>query len=87
MWPDRVSKLGPLALESDVLPTALRGSTFRPLLSVVQHFSVDFFSGSAKPIVTQLRLMPPGVAQMEVGLNVLGLITDITAMHIFTENL
>ena len=25
MWPDRVSDLGPLALESDALPTALRG--------------------------------------------------------------
>ena len=25
MWPDRVSNPGPLALESDALPTALRG--------------------------------------------------------------
>ena len=25
MWQDRVSNLGPLALESDALPTALRG--------------------------------------------------------------
>ena len=25
MWPDRVSNSGPLALESDALPTALRG--------------------------------------------------------------
>ena len=25
MWPDRVSNQGPLALESDALPTALRG--------------------------------------------------------------
>ena len=25
MWPDRVSNLGPLALESDTLSTALRG--------------------------------------------------------------
>ena len=25
MWPDRVSNPGPLALESDMLPTALRG--------------------------------------------------------------
>ena len=25
MWPDQVSNLGPLALESDVLPAALRG--------------------------------------------------------------
>ena len=25
MWPDRVSNLGPLALESDALPTALHG--------------------------------------------------------------
>ena len=27
MWPDRVSNPGPLALESDALPTALRGPT------------------------------------------------------------
>ena len=26
MWPDRVSNPGPLALESDALPTALRGA-------------------------------------------------------------
>ena len=26
MWPDRVSNPGPLAHESDALPTALRGS-------------------------------------------------------------
>ena len=25
MWPDRASNLGPLAYESDALPTALRG--------------------------------------------------------------
>ena len=25
MWPDRVSNSGPLTLESDALPTALRG--------------------------------------------------------------
>ena len=25
MWPDRVSNMGPLALESDALPTALHG--------------------------------------------------------------
>ena len=25
MWPDRVSKAGPLTYESDALPTALRG--------------------------------------------------------------
>ena len=29
MWPDRVSNLGPLALESDVLPTALRSLALR----------------------------------------------------------
>ena len=27
MWPDRVSNPGPLAYESGVLPTALRGQT------------------------------------------------------------
>ena len=27
MWPDRVSNLGPLALESEALPTALCGPT------------------------------------------------------------
>ena len=29
MWPDRVSKPGPLALESDALSTALRGLGIR----------------------------------------------------------
>ena len=29
MWPDRVSKRGPLALESDALPTAPRGLAVR----------------------------------------------------------
>ena len=28
MWPDRVSNSGPLDLESDALPTALRGPAY-----------------------------------------------------------
>ena len=35
MWPDRVSMPGPLALESDALPTALRGPA-RAFVKVVQ---------------------------------------------------
>ena len=31
MWPDRVSNPGSLALESDALPTALRGPAKKPL--------------------------------------------------------
>ena len=30
MWPDRVSNPGPLVLESDALPTALRGAALIP---------------------------------------------------------
>ena len=33
MWPDRVSNLGPGALESDTLPTALRG----PAVSIKEN--------------------------------------------------
>ena len=33
MWPDRVSKPGPLALESDALPTALNGLSGTKLLA------------------------------------------------------
>ena len=32
MWPDRVSNRGPLALESDTLPTALYGPVVRDSL-------------------------------------------------------
>ena len=37
MWPDRLSDLGPLALESDALSTALRNpahhESFKPMLA------------------------------------------------------
>ena len=36
MWPDRVSNLEPLVLESDALPTALQGPAQRTGLSLVQ---------------------------------------------------
>ena len=36
MWPDRVSNPGPLAFESDMLPTALRG------LAIVQESKKEF---------------------------------------------
>ena len=36
MWPDRVSNPGPLTLESDALPTALRGPA-DTLISKVNH--------------------------------------------------
>ena len=34
MWPDRVSNPGPLALESDALPTALRGPAGRGVRAI-----------------------------------------------------
>ena len=35
MWPDRVLNTGPLALESDALPTALRGPASRRLMKAL----------------------------------------------------
>ena len=42
MWPDRLSNPGPLALEPDALPTALRGlaSTIRIVLFTLTNFSL-----------------------------------------------
>ena len=37
MWPDRVSNLGPLALEADALPTALRGPARPGSLFITVH--------------------------------------------------
>ena len=43
MWPDRVSNQGPLALESDLLPTALHGPSkfYEKLLSFIQTFKFN----------------------------------------------
>ena len=36
MWPGRISNPGPLAFESDALPTTLRGPTFfRGLFNII----------------------------------------------------
>ena len=37
MWPDRVSSSGPLALESDALPTALCGPAICRLYNNIDH--------------------------------------------------
>ena len=46
MWPDRVSNPGPLAQESDMLPTALRGPVIsfgqNNLISNVNSLAVRF---------------------------------------------
>ena len=49
MWPDRVSNPGPLALESDALPTTLRG----PAYWIVKRNHLIFMTSALIYMVTQ----------------------------------
>ena len=52
MWPDWVSNLGPLALESDALPTALRG----PAPQTVGSFRTDLLHVSPGKLQIFMKL-------------------------------
>ena len=46
MWPDRVSNPGPLAPESDALPTVLRGPA-----NIIQNENAEIFSALGARII------------------------------------
>ena len=50
MWPDRVSNPGPLALESDVLPTVLCGPAVSCLKRAKQPFCMSLLNSGPQHV-------------------------------------